>query len=55
MKSYGHIAYEACRASTGGKSIASGHPIPEWPLLPEAIRTAWECAGNAVAIEALCR
>lgn len=47
--SLGEVGYEAYRAKTGGKSLVSGQPIPAFAELPEAIRAAWEAAGNAVA------
>lgn len=46
---YGQIAYEAYRAHTGGVSLATGAPIPEWGALPEPIKAAWEAAGAAVS------
>jgi hypothetical protein len=42
-------AYEAYRAHTGGKSLISGSPIPEWGQLPEAIQQAWQAAAGAKA------
>lgn len=49
MKTYGQIGYEAYRAHTGGVSLATGAPIPEWDALPQAIKAAWEAAGMVVA------
>lgn len=42
------IAYEAYRAHTGGKSLVSGAPIPEWSALPLPIQDAWLAAADAV-------
>jgi len=47
------IAYEAYRAFTGGKSLASGEPIPEWSGLREDIQKAWEAAAEAVVLECI--
>jgi hypothetical protein len=49
-KTYGQIAYEAYFESCGGKSLISGAPLPEWPAQSDAIKKAWEAAGDAVAI-----
>lgn len=46
-RTIGQIGYDAYRQHTGGKSLATGQPIPEWSELPQAIRDAWEAAGNA--------
>jgi hypothetical protein len=51
MKSFGQVAYEAYRASTDGKSLATGAPIPEWDGLRVEIQSAWEKAADA-AVEA---
>ncbi len=48
MKNYGAIAYSAYREHTGGVSLASGQPIPEWYELREDIKGAWEAAAAAV-------
>jgi hypothetical protein len=44
----GQIAYEAYRADAGGKSLATGAPIPEWDGLKSEIQHAWEAAAKAV-------
>ncbi len=44
----GQIAYEAYRKHSSGKSLVSGHPIPEWDRLPSEIQAAWEAAGCEV-------
>ena len=48
MKTLGQVGYEAYRAHTGGVSLASGQPIPEWDQLKAEIQAAWEAAGDAV-------
>lgn len=47
----GQIAYEAYGNHSGGKSLISGQPIPEWAALPTAIQQAWDAAGDAVKVE----
>lgn len=51
MRSYGQIAYEVYRAHTGGVSLATGAPIPQWEQLPTPIQSAWEAAGLTVREE----
>lgn len=48
FKSLGEIGYEAYRESSGGVSLISGQPIPEFAKLPGSIKVAWEAAGAAV-------
>ena len=45
----GRTAYEAYRNHTGGKSLATGDPIPQWDQLPITIQEAWEAAAAAFA------
>lgn len=45
------LAYSAYRAHTGGVSLASGQPIPEWGQMPLAIQDAWRASMNAVAAQ----
>ena len=45
----GETAYEAYRTKAGGRSLATGHPIPDWSQLPEPIKAAWQVAASAVA------
>jgi len=40
-------AYEAYRAQSGGKSLATGAPIPDWSKLSEAIQQGWQVAASA--------
>ena len=47
-RTIGQIGYDAYRQHRGGKSLATGHRIPEWPELHQSIRDAWEAAGNAM-------
>jgi hypothetical protein len=42
------LAYEAYRAHTGGISLASGQPIPEWSQLKPEIQDAWDSSTAAV-------
>lgn len=42
------IAYDAYRAHTGGVSLATGQPIPEWPQLRPEIQAAWQASAEAV-------
>lgn len=44
----GQIAYEGYRKASGGKSLISGQPLPEWDGLTSAIQAAWEASGEAV-------
>jgi hypothetical protein len=43
------IAYEAYRQKSGGKSLASGCPIPDFADLRTDIKEAWTFAACAVA------
>lgn len=42
------IAYEAYRNHTGGISLASGGPIPEWGGLRPDIQAAWKASADAL-------
>jgi len=44
------LTYEAYRAHTGGISLATGQPIPEWDALKPEIRGAWETSTEAVRV-----
>lgn len=46
----GQLGYEAYRAHTGGVSLASGQPIPDWAALKPEIRAAWETSSEAVRV-----
>lgn len=48
MRTNGQIGYDAYRAKTGGVSIVTGQPIPEWKELRTEIQEAWEAAGEAI-------
>lgn len=48
------IAYEAYRAHTGGVSLASGQPIPEWEKLRPDIQAAWKASADALASWMFC-
>lgn len=54
MTSHGQIAYDAYRLHSGGKSLISGQPIPEWDALELVIQGAWEASGAAVQSVAGC-
>lgn len=43
------VAYEAYRAHSGGVSLISGLPIPQWEYLHSGIQEAWVAAASAVA------
>ena len=45
---YAEIAYEAYRKSSGGFSLVTGDPIPEFFQLPARIKDAWFDAAAAV-------
>jgi len=47
----GVLAYAAYRDYTGGVSLVTGSPLPDWADLTEPIRQAWEAAARAVATE----
>ena len=42
------IAYEAYFEWAGGKSLATGQPLPGWSSLSLEIQDAWEAAATAV-------
>lgn len=54
-KTLGEVGYEAYRADTGGISLVSKQPIPDWVDLSGDIQHAWEAAGSAVENEILRR
>ena len=43
----GKLLYDSYRAHTGGKSIATGQAIPEWPQLKREIQEAWMASAQA--------
>lgn len=45
----GQIAFEAYRASRGGKNH-DGTPTPGWGQLGEGVRAGWEAAAQAVRV-----
>jgi len=47
----GQIAYEAYSKQAGGKSLATGWPLPSWFQLNVAVKDAWEAAAKAVLAE----
>ena len=46
---YGREGFEAYSRHAGGKSLATGEPLPGWDDLPESIREAWRVAGEAIS------
>lgn len=40
--------YEAYCTQAGGRSLATGAAIPEWPQLAPAIQVAWRAAAAGV-------
>ena len=53
IEAYAKGAYDAYKAAAGGKSLATGAPLPEWDALPGPIRKAWEASAAWVAGMAL--
>lgn len=49
MTTIGQAAFAAYRATTQGVAY-DGSPIPEWMLLKQSIRDAWEAAAYAVRV-----
>lgn len=49
VREIGRCAYGAYAEKTGGKSLATGDPLPEWDFLPLPIREAWAASAVAVA------
>lgn len=47
--SYGQIAYQGYLKKSKGRSLVSGHKLPKWNQLDNAIKEAWEAAAAAVA------
>ena len=47
-KSLGQLAYETYSKEAGGKSLATGAPLPEWDDVKPDIKRAWEATGKAV-------
>jgi hypothetical protein len=45
---FAKIAYDAYCKQAGGKSLATGDPLPEFYSLREAIQDAWYTAAEAV-------
>ena len=51
MSDLAKIAYDAYVKAAGGKSLATGDPLPAFENLPQEIRWAWDAASQAVARE----
>ena len=45
------VAYDAYVKKAGGVSLATGDKLPEFNMLKQAIRDAWEAAAAAVEQE----
>lgn len=45
---YARVAYNGYRNYTGGKSLVSNQPIPEWESLNPKIKEAWGAAADAM-------
>ena len=52
-KSWGQLAYEAYVDYSGGKSLVSGEPLPEWRQVALNIRQAWEHVALILRAEVL--
>jgi hypothetical protein len=52
MASLGQIAYEAYVADSGGVSLVSGAPLPDWASQSPQIQHAWDAAAVAVIMVA---
>jgi hypothetical protein len=48
-KTPGQIGYEAYASHTQWKSLATGQDLPKWEGLSEAIKWAWEVAGEKIS------
>jgi len=44
------IGYEEYSRHTGGKSLATGAPLPKWEDLPDNIKYAWEASAYAIIV-----
>lgn len=49
FQTLGKAAYDAYRKQSGGRSLISGQPIPDFGVLPDRIQNAWVHAAIAVA------
>lgn len=45
---YGQVAYHGYFEASGGASLISGAPLPQWHEQSEEIRAAWDAAAAAV-------
>lgn len=45
---YGQVAYRGYFEASGGASLISGQPLPQWHEQSQAIREAWDAAAAAV-------
>lgn len=49
----GRVGYEAYSEHTGGKSLVYGERLPSWNELNPEIKTAWQCAAEAIIFQPL--
>jgi hypothetical protein len=54
-RSLGQVAYETYLDFSGGNSLVTGHPLPEWGESDPNIQQAWEHVAAAVADEVVRR
>jgi hypothetical protein len=54
-RSLGQVAYETYLDFSGGTSLVTGRPLPEWDNSDPNIQQAWEHVAAAVADEVLRR
>lgn len=47
-KPLAQVAYDGYREHTGGRSLATGQPIPTWEDLKPEIQQAWAASTRAV-------
>lgn len=50
MTDQGKVNYEAYRKASGGVSLVSGAPLPEWDMLGGDIRWSWDAGADAVEL-----
>lgn len=50
MEEPGQVAYSGYFNWSGGKSLISGHPLPDWKEQSAEIKAAWAAAERAVKL-----
>lgn len=48
IEELGKIAYNAYKETSKGRSLITGHQLPEWGFLPVVIQEAWLASAGAV-------